>query len=795
MTTSDYPTRTTVLLDTVHELDHEHEHDHEHFINHNMDHNSYVQPMNETNQTNGNDQTDLDRSLSPHKSNTDVSAKRSRIQAVFSSRPNANEKRTNASLANSVGVLSNSTNNTSGPGGGATNGNSDLNEHSNVVATLSQHASAAAPVASVVIPTNNTKVPTTNTSSSAKEFLIRRVRSRSKSDTQNVPDKSLFSRFFPKKTKKPLATLLTTTTKLFDTSINSTKKRQTSNFLTTNYPNTLVDQDDYDDDIDDRTVSTGSLSDTDHQHPKDERIMPGTRSSNATRNHSRTNSGNSKSSTAGPNALTLPTSDSQYYASLSAAPTGYSISYHKRMTNRSDDLRIQAALGRMQQQNKQATSNGTGGTSQLLALFQDPKRSGAQSPNHMTGSRFTKTVPGQTITSRNDSSDRSPIYNIRSLSTSPTPDADEIFISDDGLYTHFMKTHTCYDIMPKSSKLVVFDTQLAVKKAFYALVYNGVRAAPLWDTKRQKFTGMLTITDFILILEKYYKEPNAKIEELEEHKIETWREVLKEYEKPLLCIKPTDSLFNAIQILLENHVHRLPIIDPLTNNVVFILTHKRILRYFYLYIYDWNQPEYMSKTLEELNLGTYDNMQIINEDTTIIEILNIFVRYRVSALPVVDSQRRLINIYSKFDVIGLAADKTYTNLNMTIKEALSFRKERVEDVAKCYKNESLAICMERIIKAEVHRLVVVDQDEHVIGVVSLSDLLNYLVIRPTKMSHSTSPPPPPVLTTNAPTNILVPTINVSHVDAPVQEEQKEEEKKDEEKAEEEEQQKSEEKSN
>ena len=114
-------------------------------------------------------------------------------------------------------------------------------------------------------------------------------------------------------------------------------------------------------------------------------------------------------------------------------------------------------------------------------------------------------------------------------------------VSDDEIYTHFMKCHTCYDIMPISSKLVVFDTQLVVKKAFYALVYNGVRAAPVWDTKRQKFIGLLTITDFILILQKYYKEPHAKIEELEEHRIETWRDVLKEYEKPLLYIRPTQK--------------------------------------------------------------------------------------------------------------------------------------------------------------------------------------------------------------------------------------------------------------
>ncbi|CAF1577689.1 unnamed protein product, partial [Adineta ricciae] len=534
-----------------------------------------------------------------------------------------------------------------------------------------------------------------------------------------------------------------------------------NNLLTTNYPNSNTYEDDDDDELDERTASTGSLSDSEQRNHKDGRIN-GVRSSNTTRGGSRVNSGSGKNTSAGPNALALPTSDSQYYASLSSAPTGFSISYHKRMTKGNDDLRIQAALGRLQQQSKQGTANG--GTSQLLSLFQDPKRSGAQSPNNMSGTtRVSKTFSGQTIITRNSSSDRPSTYCIRPTSSSPTSDMDDTFISDDEVYTHFMKTHTCYDIMPKSSKLVIFDTQLAVKKAFYALVYNGVRAAPLWDTKRQKFTGMLTITDFILILEKYYKEPNTKIEELEEHRIETWREVLREYEKPLLCIKPTDSLFEAVRILTENHVHRLPIVDPLTNNVVFILTHKRVLRFFYLYIYDWPQPAYMSKTLEELSVGTYDNMHIIGEDTTVIEALNYFVKYRISALPVVDAQRKLVNIYSKFDVIGLAADKTYTNLNMTISEALSFRKERLENVAKCYKNESLSTCMERIVKAEVHRLVVVDQDEHVIGVLSLSDLLHYIVIRPTKISR------PGTITTTS-MQMLVPTISVSNEDGPVEDE-------------------------
>lgn len=141
---------------------------------------------------------------------------------------------------------------------------------------------------------------------------------------------------------------------------------------------------------------------------------------------------------------------------------------------------------------------------------------------------------------------------------------DNNFQSPDAeVYMHFMRSHCCYDAVPTSCKLVVFDTTLEVrpqgslgtnwegewgvlgalptlsllrwqiKKAFVALVANGVRAAPLWDSKMQSFvgecqggrgsrgtamgcrqsgqprvsTGMLTITDFINILHRYYRSP------------------------------------------------------------------------------------------------------------------------------------------------------------------------------------------------------------------------------------------------------------------------------------------------
>ncbi|XP_066939450.1 uncharacterized protein SNF4Agamma isoform X3 [Macrobrachium rosenbergii] len=298
------------------------------------------------------------------------------------------------------------------------------------------------------------------------------------------------------------------------------------------------------------------------------------------------------------------------------------------------------------------------------------------------------------------------------------------------IFVKFFKFHHTYDLIPLSAKLVVFDTRLQAKKAFFALVYNGVRAAPLWDSARQCFTGMLTITDFIRILQNFYQSPNRKMEELEDHRLDTWRAVLKDEDRPLISIRPDESLYVAIRSLIHHKIHRLPVIDPVTGNVLYIVTHKRILKFLYLYINELPKPSMLQQPLRDLGIGTYDKIETASQDTLIIEALNKFVQHRISALPIVDTQGKLVDIYAKFDVINLAAEGTYNNLDITLRKANEYRNEWFEQVHKCTLDETLGTIMERIVRAEVHRLVVVDSDDKVIGVISLSDILKYLVLKP-----------------------------------------------------------------
>ncbi|XP_041835083.1 5'-AMP-activated protein kinase subunit gamma-1 isoform X2 [Melanotaenia boesemani] len=302
---------------------------------------------------------------------------------------------------------------------------------------------------------------------------------------------------------------------------------------------------------------------------------------------------------------------------------------------------------------------------------------------------------------------------------------------DATVYLNFMKSHCCYDVIPTSCKLVIFDTTLQVKKAFFALVANGLRAAPLWDSKLQKFVGMLTITDFINILHCYYKSPMVQMYGLESHRIETWRDVYLKYPNHLLVsISPDASLFDAIYSLLRHKIHRLPIIDPESGNVLHILTHKRILKFLHLFGKKLPRPVFLQRQIQELGIGTFRNIATVQQTATLYDALSIFVERRVSALPVVDEQGRVVALYSRFDVINLAAQKIYNNLDMSMREAIHRRSCYVEGVIKCHADETLETIIDRIVKAEVHRLVLVDKADVVKGIVSLSDLLQAMVLTP-----------------------------------------------------------------
>ncbi|XP_023325839.1 5'-AMP-activated protein kinase subunit gamma-1 [Eurytemora carolleeae] len=183
--------------------------------------------------------------------------------------------------------------------------------------------------------------------------------------------------------------------------------------------------------------------------------------------------------------------------------------------------------------------------------------------------------------------------------------------SSDEDILNFFKCYKCYDLIPTSAKLVVLDTRLIVKRAFYAMVDTGVRACPLWDSVRQQFIGMLTITDFIRILQKYYNGPGEEMQAFEELRLCDVKVVSsEELESNVLHMYPDSSLFDAASVLIRNKIHRLPIIDPSNGNVLYIMTQKPMLKFLYKFFPRLDQVSILHRSISEAEVGTFKKIKV-----------------------------------------------------------------------------------------------------------------------------------------------------------------------------------------
>lgn len=69
------------------------------------------------------------------------------------------------------------------------------------------------------------------------------------------------------------------------------------------------------------------------------------------------------------------------------------------------------------------------------------------------------------------------------------------------------------------------------------------------------------------------------------------------------------------------------------------------------------KPSFLSQSIGELNIGTFQNIAVVRADTPIYTALGIFVEQRISALPVVDDKGvKLIQLLSERDFLCFCAN-------------------------------------------------------------------------------------------------------------------------------------------
>lgn len=133
-------------------------------------------------------------------------------------------------------------------------------------------------------------------------------------------------------------------------------------------------------------------------------------------------------------------------------------------------------------------------------------------------------------------------------------------------------------------------------------------------------------------------------------------------------------------------------------------------------------------TLAQLRIGTYGSMITVRETDTLLHVLETMDRHRLSAVPVVDESMNLRNVYSRTDVTHLKRNEAQPiDLDQTIQEALVPIRGPHYVVHTCRRSDTLRTAFERFESTRKHRLYAVNEQGHVEGVLSLSDLLEYFL--------------------------------------------------------------------
>ncbi|CCF55889.1 hypothetical protein KAFR_0A04540 [Kazachstania africana CBS 2517] len=295
----------------------------------------------------------------------------------------------------------------------------------------------------------------------------------------------------------------------------------------------------------------------------------------------------------------------------------------------------------------------------------------------------------------------------------------------------FLDSKTSYDVLPVSYRLIVLDTSLMVKKSLNVLLQNNIVSAPLWDSKTSKFAGLLTSSDFINVIQYYFSNPD-KFELVDKLQLSGLKDIEKAIgAEPLdmASIHPSKPLFEACLKMLNSKSRRIPLIDKDEEThreiVVSVLTQYRILKFVAL---NCRETHFLKRPIGELNIISEQNVKKCRMTTPVIDVIQLLTQGGVSSIPIVDEEGVLINIYEAIDVLGLIKGGIYNDLSLSVGEALMRRSDDFEGVYTCTRNDKLSTIMDNIRKSRIHRFFVVDENGRLVGVMTLSDILKYILL-------------------------------------------------------------------
>jgi 5'-AMP-activated protein kinase, regulatory gamma subunit len=197
-----------------------------------------------------------------------------------------------------------------------------------------------------------------------------------------------------------------------------------------------------------------------------------------------------------------------------------------------------------------------------------------------------------------------------------------------------------------------------------------------------------------------------------------------------VSVHPMRPLYEACRRMLKTRARRIPLIDVDDETgqemVVSVITQYRILKF--IAVNNEKHTILLKKSVKEIGLGTYANLATADMNDSVLDVIHLMVKYNISAVPILDDKNKVLNVFEAVDVIPCIKGGAYDELAASVGEALSRRADDFAGIYTCSEDDRLDAIFETVRKSRVHRLIVVDDESRLKGIISLSDILKYVLL-------------------------------------------------------------------
>eukprot|EP00759_Apiculatamorpha_spiralis_P055306 PhF_6_TR7363/c0_g1_i1/m.11092/K07200/PRKAG; 5'-AMP-activated protein kinase, regulatory gamma subunit len=298
-----------------------------------------------------------------------------------------------------------------------------------------------------------------------------------------------------------------------------------------------------------------------------------------------------------------------------------------------------------------------------------------------------------------------------------------------------LSTSVCYDLLAPSGRVVVLEVSLPLKVAFMAAMETNSSYCVLWDREKQQVAGIMTATDYIKILLHCHRTcaDAAQVDSMREMSIKNWRLEPWMGKKPKDCVVSyalKDTAFDCMTRLHENHIHRMPVLQSETDPTICgLVSYPPILAHLVQSYFDMNaEDDVLDAAVEDIGIGRYgaEKVRTVTMQTTLADAFDIFLSDVVHVLPIVDTQNVVVDVISRNDVLSLDMGQGVFDLSITLGDVL---RGRVTGSIYVYSpKDTFRAVVTHFVRSGVPTLIAVDGEDHVCGIVSVTDVFEFLHI-------------------------------------------------------------------